>query len=511
VDQKLAMLERLRERNAGAKFRRFGERYYSDIPGFMRDCIRWEGGRKWASYQTDIASTLFEHRRMAVRSNRRTGKSATAAGIILGFALTREAMGINWRIVTTASIWRQLTLYLWPEVHKQAKLIDWDKVGRPSFKDGDELQNMSLVLPHGRADAVASKEGATIEGGQADTLLLVCDEAKIIPRSIWDSARGMMAGGLNYWLAVSTPGEESGVFYDIFRRSHDWANWQTRHVTVGEAVTAGQVSADWVREMEESYGEDDPFYRQQVLGEFANYADAGGIVPLVWVEKANQRWEAWDAAGRPGRVTGIGFDVGGGLASGDQSVIAVIHDYNKVGEIVEIRAASDPSMATMELVGKVVGLANSLGRPPIYGDAQGIGSGVVGRLLEMGYEAYPFVASYGTTLLDAPGVYGFVNWRAAAWWLMREALDPDSGQELALPPHDGLTGDLTAPRLKRIDSNARRQVEAKEDLRKRLGRSPDVADAVLHGMIGPVLWAERQQGEQVVYRVKESGYRIGNY
>ena len=493
------------------RFQAFGRRYYSDIPGFMRDCIIWPDGKAWAPYQLDVVQRLFEYEREAARANRGAGKSATAAGAVLGFALTREALGINWRVILSASIWRQLTIYLLPEVHKEAHLIDWDKVGREPFSEGIELQNRSLVLSHGRADAVASKEGGTIEGGHADEILIVFDEAKLIPQSIWDSARGMMTGGKAYWLALSTPGEEQGRFYDIFRRARGWDDWDLRHITLDEALSAQRVDESWALSMESAYDSDDPFYRQQVLGEFANYADSGGIVPLVWVEKANQRWEAWDAAGRPGRVTGIGFDVGGGLASGDQSVIAVIYDYNKVGDIVEIRAAADPSTSTMELVGRVVGLANSLGRPPIYGDAQGIGSGVVGRLIEMGYEAYPFVASYGTTLLDAPGVYGFVNWRAAAWWLMREALDPDSGQELALPPHDGLTGDLTAPRLKRIDSNARRQVEAKEDLRKRLGRSPDVADAVLHGMIGPVLWAERQQGEQVLYRVKESDYRIGRY
>ena len=149
--------------------------------------------------------------------------------------------------------------------------------------------------------------------------------------------------------------------------------------------------------------------------------------------------------------------------------------------------------------------------PIICGDAQGIGAGVVGRLVEMGYDAIPFVASYGTAYTDASGIYGFANWRSASWWLAREGLDPASGIDIALPLHDGLKSDLTTPRVKRLDSGSRRLVEAKEDIRKRLGRSTDNADAVLHGLIGPVLWAERQQGEQVVYRVKESDYRIGRY
>ena len=506
------MLERLRERNAAKAYADWQQRYWDDPLGFVLDCIEWPDSDGPTDYQAEVLQAVAINQRVAVRGPRGLGKTALCAWLVLWWALTRD--GENWKILTKANVGEQLTKYLWPEIRLWAHRIKWGPNGVPRepFDERDELMQTTLRLKTGEAFANTSQDINKFEGARAKHLLVLFDEARSIMDMFWRSAVGMFSRGGGRWVAFSTPGEEAGVFYHIHSKAKGWANWWTRAVSLEEAIRGGLVTEDWKQEqLDLALSEDDPFYVQQAMGDFRNADKAGAIIPLVWVEKANQRWEAWDEAGRPGRVTGIGFDVGGGLASGDQSVIAVIYDYNKVGEIVEIRAAADPSTSTMELVGRVVGLANSLGRPPIYGDAQGIGSGVVGRLIEMGYEAYPFVASYGTTLLDAPGVYGFVNWRAAAWWLMREALDPESGQELALPPHDGLTGDLTAPRLKRIDSNARRQVEAKEDLRKRLGRSPDVADAVLHGMIGPVLWAERQQGEQVLYRVKESDYRIGRY
>ena len=514
LSQKRALLTRLQTLNAEKDWRTFGQRYYGDVAGFMRDCIVWPDGRPWAPYQLEIARELFEHGKEAVRSNRGTGKSATAAGIVEGFALTREALGIGWRVVTTASIWRQLALFLWPEVHKIIRQTRWGSDGgvpRPMLADGSELMNMSIQLKYGRADAIASKEGATIEGGHDEEMLVIFDEAKIIPASIWDSARGMFTSGKAYWLALSTPEQEQGRFFDIFRRARGWDDWHLRHVTLEEALEAGRVSRDWVDEMAAAYDENDPFFRQQVLGEFANYSDTGGIVPLTWIEQANQRWDDWDASGRPGTVTSIGFDVGGGLATGDASVIAVIVDWQTVAELIEIRQAADPHTATMELAGHVAAIANKYGRPVICGDAQGIGNGVVARLIEMGFEAIPFVASYGTTMTDATGIYGFGNWRAAMWWLMREALTPDSGQDIALPAHEGLTGDLTAPRIKRIDSRSRRFVEDKEDVRARLGRSPDCADAVLHGLIGPILARERAAGEQVSYRITDYAQQIGRY
>src|SRR5205085_1292975 len=80
--------------------------------------------------------------------------------------------------------------------------------------------------------------------------------------------------------------------------------------------------------------------------------------------------------------------------------------------------------------------------------------------------------------LDQAEQLGFVNQRAEWWWKLREALDPDSGQELALPPDPELKSDLCAPRWKNTARGI--QVESKEDLHKRIGRSPDAGDAVVY-------------------------------
>ena len=60
---------------------------------------------------------------------------------------------------------------------------------------------------------------------------------------------------------------------------------------------------------------------------------------------------------------------------------------------------------------------------------------------------------------------------------MREALDPAGNPSLALPPDDDLIGDLTAPRIK-YTSSGKIGIEPKDDIRKRMGRSPDSGDAL---------------------------------
>ena len=77
---------------------------------------------------------------------------------------------------------------------------------------------------------------------------------------------------------------------------------------------------------------------------------------------------------------------------------------------------------------------------------------------------------------DGTGKYHLTNVRTAMYWRLREALDPESGEDLMLPPDSELLADLTAARFEVRASGI--VVEAKEKIKERLGRSPDCADAV---------------------------------
>ena len=59
--------------------------------------------------------------------------------------------------------------------------------------------------------------------------------------------------------------------------------------------------------------------------------------------------------------------------------------------------------------------------------------------------------------------------------MMREALDPDANNGIALPPDKRLLADLCAPcwRMQGVEV----YVESREDIVKKLGRSPDYASA----------------------------------
>jgi len=76
---------------------------------------------------------------------------------------------------------------------------------------------------------------------------------------------------------------------------------------------------------------------------------------------------------------------------------------------------------------------------------------------------------------DATGILKYVNRRAEQWWQLREMLAPATGLNVALPPDEQLRADLTAPTYKLTSRGL--LIESKEDLQKRLHRSPDRGDA----------------------------------
>jgi hypothetical protein len=494
---------RRREEEGLDPYRAFQERYKHDPAGFVQDCIRFPEGEEPTPYQLETLGELIRQRRASIRSPHGAGKTALASWVILWFALTRD--GEDWKIPTTASAWRQLTKYLWPEVHKWARRIDWRKVGRLSFNQR-ELLGLSLKLVTGEAFALTSSDPNAIEGAHAKHLLYVFDEAKAIPDGIWDSAEGAFASpetGEAMALAISTPGEPQGRFYDIHRRAEGLENWWARHVTLEEALAAGRIGHEWAENARRLWGESSPIYKARVLGEFAEIGEQG-IIPLAWVEAAIERWKEWRDSGFPGTFTGMGVDVGGGGEGSDQTIFALAYDHVKVKEL-EKHPRADPMTATMEVAGKVAGVLRREGRGTAVVDAIGLGAGVYNRLVEMKWPAVPFVASRGTGYLDASGTLGFANWRAAAWWITREILDPQSGIDVMLPDDDKLIGDLTAPRLKRVSSASKMIVEDKEQVRKRLGRSTDCGDAVVQILVGPHLWREQEQGVEFVHRPVQIG------
>jgi hypothetical protein len=472
-----ARLERLRclrdLRRRAARIKKGVAKYYDDPLGFAADCIDWRG-EGLTEYQQEVIGDLPGRKRISVRGPHGLGKGCIASVTLLWFALTRDAAGVDWKVPTTAGSWHQLTQYLWPEIHKWSGRVRWDVVrdGRPFTRS--ELQNLNLRLSHGAAFAGASANSALIEGAHADSLLFIFDEAKAVPAPTFDACEGAFSGtGEAFALSLSTPGAPAGRFHDIQVRRPGYEDWHPVHVTLPRAIAAGRIDPAWASQRLRQWGAESSIYVNRVLGEF-HAGDEDSVIPLSWAEAAVARWHEWDAAGRPGtdRVwpRTVGVDVA--REGGDKTVLAI-----RNGPVLtELRrSVKEDTMAT---TGRTTAVLRADRARTAVVDVIGIGAGVVDRLRELGESVQPFNASAGTGRTDVTGEFSYSNTRSGAWWSMREQLDPSSGSDICLPDDEMLLGDLSAPGWK-VTSGGKIQVESKDDIRKRLGRSTDDGDAVV--------------------------------
>jgi hypothetical protein len=470
--ERLRYLRELQQR--AARIKSGVAKYYDDPLGFLDNCIDWRDDGGLTDYQREIIGGVPENRRTSVRGPHGLGKSSLAAWVMLWFALTRDAAGVDWKAVATAGAWRQLINYLLPEFHKWAGRLRWDVVrdGRPFTRQ--ELLNLNLRLNHGALSAAACTTPALIEGAHADSLLFVYDEAKAIPAGTFDACEGAFSGtGEAFALALSTPGPPQGRFYDIQSRRPGYEDWHARHVTLDEALAAGRISPDWAEQRARQWGVESSIYVNRVLGEF-HAGDEDSVIPLAWAEAAVERWLEWDLAGRPGTEMDYPRTVGVDVAreGTDKTVLAVRNGH----VLTELRRSVKET--TMQTTGRVAGVLDADPARTAVVDVIGIGAGVVDRLREMGHKVQAFNASAGTDRRDVTGELGFPNSRSAAWWGLREQLDPSAGSDVCLPDDETLLGDLSAPQWK-VLSGGKIQVEPKDEIRKRLGRSTDDGDAVV--------------------------------
>jgi hypothetical protein len=492
-------LERLRElqrlqaeasRRRATRAQRSAVRYLYDPVAWAHDIIDWPRDAYLTTYQSEILAELPVRRRAAVRGPHGLGKTGIASLVVLWFATTRDACGIDWKVLTTASAWRHLSVYLWPEIHKWARRIRWSALGREPFNPRTEMLDLHLKLGFGAASAVASNRPELIEGAHADSLLYLLDEAKVIPNGTWDAIEGAFSGGRTsglpeaFALAVSTPGPPAGRFYDIHKRSPGLDDWWVRHVTLDEAIAAGRIAPEWATQRALQWGAESAIYHNRVLGEF-HAADEDTVIPLAWAEAAVERWHAWDAAGRP-PVTGrrvLGVDVARGGT--DRTVLA-----HRTGVLVE-RLDAHHGEDTMRTTSRVLAALEGVGEVTPVVDSIGVGGGVVDRLRELGVQVLPYTGSAKTDARDRTGEHGFVNVRSAAYWHLRELLDPAFGAELMLPPDELLLADLNTPTWEvKTGVPPKIRVEPKEKLVARLGRSPDHGDSVVMS-----LWADALRRE----------------
>lgn len=217
----------------------------------------------------------------------------------------------------------------------------------------------------------------------------------------------------------------------------------------------------------------EPMRSRMLYGNFkiGREADPMQVIPVAWVDAAMKRWRKPD---KMPPMDALGADVA--MRGRDKTILARRHDMWFDEPVVHpgVECKDGPTIA-----GFMLGSARN--NAPIQLDLFGVGSRPYGHLMQIGYQVLGINVGDTTEERDLTGHYRFRNLRSLLWWRMREALDPDNNTGIALPPDRYLRADLCAPKFKPVGPFL--AVESRDEIVKRLGRSPDYGSAYVLALV----------------------------
>jgi len=196
--------------------------------------------------------------------------------------------------------------------------------------------------------------------------------------------------------------------------------------------------------------------------------DAYQVIPRSWVRAAQARWKN---KAPDGRLT-VGVDVARG---GDDQTVLVKKRADWFGKPEKYPGRNTPTGKEVRTLIAGAMQGNKDAQAAI--DVIGIGASAFDLCIEAGMSVFAVNFAEGSDMKDASGLLHFINKRAEYYWLMREALDPNNARQVMLPDDPELLGDLCAPRWAMTTRGIK--IEDKEAIKERLGRSPDVGDAIV--------------------------------
>ena len=214
----------------------------------------------------------------------------------------------------------------------------------------------------------------------------------------------------------------------------------------------------------------EPLRSQMLNGDFAAGMtdDPWQVIPTAWVERAMARWT--DRSPK-GEMMTLGVDVARG--GKDSTVLAPKHTGMWFDKLKKFPGKETPD--GQAVLGHMVSTARD--QAPLMIDVIGVGASPYDLARQANQDAHGVNVSEKSLASDRSGRLTFANKRSEYWWKMRELLDPDYDSGICLPLDPELLADLCAPTWELRGMTV--QVESREDIVKRIKRSPDSASAVI--------------------------------
>jgi len=449
--------------------------------------------------QIEILQAVQTHKMVSVASGTARGKDFVAAVAALCFLYltpkfnSKGELIENTKVAMTAPTGRQVKNIMHPEI---VRLFNSAKVLPGRLVSCDvRTEYAEWFLTGFKAE---DNKTEVWSGFHAVNTMFIVTEASGISEETFAAIEGNLQANSKI-LIVFNPNSSVG-YAARSMNSPRWKSFRLDDLTAPNVVQKqniipGQVDYDWVKdkvetwctiiqdseidldkgdfEFERRWYRPNDLFRVKVRGMFPEVSE-DSLIPLRWVELANERWNKWREAGATlkGKYR-RGVDVAG---MGRDSTVSC----DRVGDVVKGFNVHQSSGKAdhMQVAGNITSDISIIEEAFI--DTIGEGSGVYSRLVELGFESKVYSVKFSESAIDLHDITGqlsFANMRAYLFWAIRDWLSPVNKIESCLPPDPLLTQELIEVKYV-IQSNGKIIIEPKEDIKSRLGRSIDRFDAL---------------------------------
>jgi phage terminase large subunit len=443
--------------------------YPKDPHIFMTDVL---GIDPW-DMQREITHQVFfgDKRYTSVASCHGIGKTFITAAIALTFLHVYP----NSIVLSTAPTGRQVEQVLWRSIRAQHR-----KSKRPL------LGSKPLTLRYDIAEdwfgigfKPTDTETDPIQGFHAEYVLAIIEEAAGVPKVLIDGLMAAMTTHGSRLLFIGNPTSTSGAFYESHHSRRDLFNRITiawpdtpNFKQPGQTRWKGLITQQWVDDVIATYGVESPYYESRVMAQWVSAE--GTLVSLAQIEAAQNR-QQYEVV-YPGRKQ-AGIDV---ARDGTDKSFITLRDGDWV-----VAQEQLPGREGWEVVGSAMkAIRDHLPECEIANiDVIGVGTSVYDIMARIAPETMPGLVVNGVNFAKTPhDPEAYANQRCEAYGELAQRFRTGQiGGEII----DECGAELSALQTKMDGRHTQPVLERKDDFRKRIGHSPDAADALALAFYDP--------------------------
>lgn len=408
-------------------------------------------------WQAETLLAFPHHNRLAMKAAKGPGKTCCLAWLILNFLMTRP----HSRVAATSISGDNLRDGLWSEL---AKWMQRSELVSSQF----EWQKQRIINRKFPAtwwasarqwsrSADASQQSSTLSGLHEDYMLFVLDESAEIPQAVMATAEAVLASGIECKVLQSgNPTSLTGPLYRACVTDRD--KWCVTEINgdPDDPNRSTRMNIEWCRDQIRTYGKDNPWVLVNVFGQFPP-SSLNALLGPEEVDAAMRRHLA--AHEYNWAQKRLGIDV---ARFGDDRTVL----FPRQG-LASFMPRVMRKERTTDIAAAVAKAVQSWGPEMLLVDDTGHwGHGVIDNLLAAGLG--PIGVQFHAPAFDDR----YKNRRAEMWLEMARWVKRGG----ALPPVDELRGELIEPTYTFL--NGKFLLEDKDQIKARIGRSPDLADAL---------------------------------